>query len=117
MNYQIMSYLEKIEALQARFEQSTRLSEAVGVSRCTLLNWRDRPETIKSAHRLDIDVRYCKHVVVPEWDCPKQLFEAVLLPDDMLNKERLFMPFLRRLSYGTIEIETDMDKSASDGQV
>lgn len=105
-----MSYLDKIEALQVHFEQSIRLAEAVGVSRRTLLNWRDRPESIKPEHRLDIDVLYCKHVVVPEWDCPKQLFEPVLLPDDMPNNERLFMPFLRRLSYGTIEIETDMDR-------
>ncbi|MDH5553012.1 MAG: Fic family protein [Nitrosomonas sp.] len=110
MNYLIMSCLDKIEALQAHFEQSTRLAEAVGVSRRTLLNWRDRPESIKPVHRLDIDVLYCKHVVVPEWDDPKKLFEPVLLPDDMPNNERLFMPFLRRISYGTIEIETDMDK-------
>ena len=114
MDYQKKSYLEKISALQAHFVQSTRLAEAIGVSRRTILNWRDRPASIKPEHRLDIDVLYCKHFVVPEWDDPKQLFEPVLLPDDMPNNERLFMPFLRRLSYGTLEIETDIDKADFD---
>ena len=114
MNYQNISYLEKIEVLQAHFEQSTRLAGAIGVSRRTLLNWRDRPESIKPEYRLDVDVLYCKHVVVPQWDDSRQTFEPVLLPDDMPNNERLFMPFLRRLSYGTIEIETDMDKADFD---
>ena len=43
-----------------------------------------------------------------------QTFEAVLLPDDMPHNEELFLPFLRRLSYGTIEIETDMAKADFD---
>jgi len=114
MKYNKIKHLEKIEGLQAYFVQSTRLAEAIGVSRRTLLNWRDRPESIKPGHRLDIDVLYCKHFVIPEWDDPKQIFEPVLLPDEVSNNEHLFMPFLRRLSYGTIEIETDMDKADFD---
>lgn len=114
MKYQEISCFDKMDALLAHFKQSTRLAEAIGVSRRTLLNWRDRPESISTTHRLDLDVLYCKHFVVPEWDAPKQTFEPVLLPDDMPNNERLFMPFLRRISYGTIEIETDMDKADFD---
>ena len=90
------------------------MAEAIGVSRRTLPNWRDKPESIKPEHRLDIDVLYCKHFVIPEWDKPRQTFDTVLLPDDMPNNEALFMPFLRRLSYGTIEIETDMAKADFD---
>jgi hypothetical protein len=37
-----------------------------------------------------------------------------LLPDNMPHNEALSMPFLRRLSYGTIEIETDMTKADFD---
>jgi fido (protein-threonine AMPylation protein) len=114
MEYYKKSYLEKINALQGHFVQSMRLAEAIGVSRRTLLNWRDRPESIKPEHRLDIDVLYCRHFVVPEWDNPKQIFEPVLLPDAMSDNAQLFMPFLRRLSYGTIEIETNMDKADFD---
>ena len=114
MKHQEISCLEKIEALQTHFIQSMRLAEAVGVSRRTLLNWRDKPDSIKPEYRLDIDVLYCRHFVVPEWDNPKQVFEPVLLPDRISSNSLLFMPFLRRLSYGTIEIETDMNKADFD---
>ncbi|VAW86923.1 hypothetical protein MNBD_GAMMA18-949 [hydrothermal vent metagenome] len=114
MNYIDISYSGKLDQLQSVFEFSTKLSEAIGVSRRTLLNWRDRPESIKPEHRLDIDVLYCKHFIIPEWDQPKQSFTPVLLPDDMASNDFLLVPFLRRLSYGTIEIETDMTKADFD---
>lgn len=114
MKYNEISYIKKLDRLQQVFEYSTALAEAIGVSRRTLPNWRDRPDSIKSEHRLDIDVLYCKHFLIPEWDKPKQTFTPVLLPDELANNEALFMPFLRRLSYGTIEIETDMAKADFD---
>ncbi|RKZ43625.1 MAG: hypothetical protein DRQ58_12380 [Gammaproteobacteria bacterium] len=114
MKYNDISYVDKLDKLQEVYEFSTKLAEAIGVSRRSLPNWRDKPESIKPEHRLDIDVLYCKHFLVPEWDKPKQTFKPVLLPDDMSGNESLFMPFLRRLSYGTIEIETDMAKADFD---
>lgn len=114
MKYQKASYIDKLEQLQEAFVYSTKLAEAISVSRRTLLNWRGKPESISSTHRMDIDVLYCKCFVIPEWDKSKQTFKPVLLPDDMPHNEALFMPFLRRLSYGTIEIETDMAKADFD---
>ena len=114
MKYNEISYIEKLDQLQEVYEYSTKLAEAIGISRRSLPNWRDKPESIKPGHQLDIDVLYCKHFLIPEWDQPGQTFAPVLLPDDMSSNEVLFMPFLRRLSYGTIEIETDMDKADFD---
>lgn len=114
MIYNKISYIDKIDQLQTVFEYSTKLSEAIGVSRRTLLNWRSKPESISAVHRLNIDVLYCRHFLIPEWDDPKQTFQPVLLPDELLHNEALFLPFLRRLSYGTIEIETDMAKADFD---
>jgi len=111
MKYNEISYLIKIDKLLETYKYSTKLAEAIGVSRRSLPNWRDNPDSIKPEHRLDIDVLYCKHYLIPEWDQPGQTFAPVLLPDEMSSNEVLFMPFLRRLSYGTIEIETDMDKA------
>ncbi len=110
MNYNKISYIDKLDALLEIFEYSVKLAEAIGVSRRTLPNWRDKPESIKAGHRLDIDVLYCKHILIPEWDDPKQSFSPILLPDEFANNDNLLIPFLRRLSYGTIEIETDMAK-------
>jgi hypothetical protein len=114
MKYNNISTLDKLDQLQSALVYSTKLSEALDVSRRTLLNWRQKPESISAKYRLDIDVLYCQHFLIPEWDVPMQTFEAVLLPDDMPHNEALFLPFLRRLSYGTIEIETDMAKADFD---
>lgn len=114
MEYNKISYIDKLDKLQKYFKYSTKLAEVIGISRRTLHNWRDRPNSIKPEHRLDIDVLYCKHFLISEWDHPEQRFAPVLLPDDMPNNEALFMPFLRRVSYGTIEIETDIAKADFD---
>ena len=114
MKYNNISYIDKLDQLQTAFVYSTKLAEAIGVSRRTLLNWRQKPESISTEYCLDIDVLYCQHFLIPEWDDPKQSFPAVLLPDDMPHNKALFLPFLRRLSYGTIEIETDMAKADFD---
>ncbi len=114
MKFNNISYISKIDQLQTVFEYSTKLSEAIGVSRRALLNWRSKPDSISAENRLNIDVLYCRHFLIPEWDNPKQNFEPVLLPDDLPHNESLFLPFLRRLSYGTIEIETNMAKTDFD---
>ena len=114
MEYNNISYIDKLDQLQTAFVYSTKLAEAIGVSRRTLLNWRQKPESISTQYCLDIDVLYCQHFLIPEWDAPKQSIPAVLLPDDMPHNKALFLPFLRRLSYGTIEIETDMAKADFD---
>lgn len=120
MKYLEISYISKLDQLQGVYETSVKLSEAIGVSRRSLLTWKDKPESIKPAHQLDIDVLYCKHFIVPEWDKPKQNFKAVLMPDAFTkkngssnnnNNEALLLPFLRRLSYGTIEIETNISRA------
>lgn len=110
MEYNNISYIDKLDRLQEVYQMSVALSEAMGVSRRSLLNWRDRPDSIKAEHRFNIDVLYCKHFVIPEWDTKKQSLAPVLLPDELSNNELLLTPFLRRISYGTIEIETGMER-------
>jgi len=69
-----------------------------------------RPESIRAEHQLNIDVLFCKHFIIPEWDTKGETFSPLLLPDELPENEALLIPFLRRLSYGTIEIETGMAK-------
>lgn len=114
MEYNDISYADKLGRLQCHFVYSTKMSEAIGVSRRTVLNWRNKPDSISAEFRLGIDILYCRLFMIPEWDNPKETFAPVLLPDDMSHNEALFLPFLRRLSYGTIEIETDMVRSDFD---
>ena len=39
MKYNNISYIDKLDQLQKAFEYSTKLAEAIGVSRRTLPNW------------------------------------------------------------------------------
>ena len=110
MKYNAISLIDKLDQLQGVFVYSTKLAEALSITRRTLLNWRQKPESISAKYRLDIDVLYCQYFLIPEWDVPKQTYTPVLLPDTLPHNEALFLPFLRRLSYGTIEIETEMAK-------
>ncbi len=114
MEYNRLSYIDKLDQLQAVYGMSAPLAEAIGVSRRSLPNWRDRPDSIKAEHRFNIDVLYCTHFLIPEWDTPGPSFAPVLLPDGFSGNRALLMPFLRRLSYGTIEIETNMLKEDFD---
>ena len=114
LEYNEISIIDKINQLQDALVYSTKLAEAIGVSRRTLLNWQQKPESVTAKHQLSIDVLYCRHFLIPEWDNPRQQFEAILLPDDMPHNEQVFLPFIRRLSFGTIEIETDMTKTDFD---
>jgi len=82
----------------------------IGVSRRSILNWRDKPESIKPDFRMNIDVLYCKHFLIPEWDHSGQSFSPVLLPDDMTHQKVFWMPLLRQLSFGTFEIEGKMSE-------
>jgi len=102
---QNISYLEKLDALQSVYGMSMALAEAVGVSRRSLLNWRDRPDSIKPAYRLNIDVLYCTHFVIPEWDVPHASPQALLLPDHFVAQPAQWQGLVRRLSFGTVEIE------------
>jgi hypothetical protein len=114
LQYNTISTLDKLAQLQTAFVYSTKLAEAIGVSRRTLLNWQQNPASIINKHRLTIDVLYCQRFLIPEWDNPKQTFEPIWLPDAMRHNAPVFLPFIRRLSYGTIEIETDMAKTDFD---
>ena len=61
----IIGYQEKIEALLEHYKFSTKLAEALGVHRMSILNWRDGKVEISKENRLNIDVLYATHCVIP----------------------------------------------------
>jgi len=60
-----ISYQEKIEALLAHYKFSTKLAEALHVHRMSIPNWREGRVEISNENRLNIDVLYATHCVVP----------------------------------------------------
>ena len=60
-----ISYKEKIEALIAYYKFSTKLAEALHVHRMSIQNWRDDSTGITKENRLNIDMLYAAHCVIP----------------------------------------------------
>jgi len=59
------SYADKIEALIKHYQFSTKLAEALHVHRMSIQNWRDGSVEISKDNRLNIDLLYATHCVVP----------------------------------------------------
>ena len=64
-NMNNISYQEKIEALLEYYKFSTKLADALHVHRMSIPNWRDNKVEISQENRLNIDVLYATHCVVP----------------------------------------------------
>jgi Fic family protein len=62
---QNISYQEKIEALLQHYRFSTKLAEALHVHRMSIPNWRDGRVEISKKNRLQIDMLYAEHCVIP----------------------------------------------------
>ena len=60
-----ITYQDKIEALLKHYGFSTKLAEALHVHRMSIPNWRDGKVEISKENRLNIDVLYAIHCVVP----------------------------------------------------
>ena len=60
-----ISYKKKIEALLEHYKFSTKLADALQVHRMSIPNWRDDKVEISKENRLNIDVLYATHCVVP----------------------------------------------------
>ena len=54
MKYIQINILDKLDSLQSTFIYSTKLAEALNVSRRTLLNWRQKPHSISAKSCLDM---------------------------------------------------------------
>jgi len=59
-----LNYQQKIEELLKFFKYSTKLAQALGVSRMSLINWRDGGN-ISEENRFKIDVLYNKYIFIP----------------------------------------------------
>ena len=60
-----ITYQEKIEALLEHYKFSTKLAEALHVHRMSIPNWREGRVEISRENRLQIDMLYAEHCVIP----------------------------------------------------
>ncbi|WP_456480078.1 Fic family protein [Nautilia sp.] len=103
-----MDYVKKIEKLLEHFKYSTKLAEALDVSRMSILNWRDGGN-ISNENKFKIDVLYNKYIYIPNLkkDEVEKYIKKVLSYDDkkLLGSIDLIEEVSKIQAYGSYEIE------------
>ena len=114
MSYQPLSYKEMLEALlcNASVQSSAKLSHLLGVSRNSIVNWRQNDNNINEENRASIDFWYCKLIGIhqyAEWE-----ITSVLLPDNFFYEPDIKKSVIKRLGFGSLEIEVNVKESSFD---
>jgi len=111
MAYQSLSYSNKIETLlnHHSIKTSVKLSHLLGVSRNSIINWRDNDTNISAVNRDAIDFYYCKII---DLNSLNELdIEATPLPETFFFEPNLKDAFAKRLSFGSLEVEVAIEKN------
>lgn len=110
MSYQEISFKDKIERLlnHSEIKTSVKLSHVLGVSRNSILSWRDDDRHINADNRDAIDFWYCKVIGLEALNAID--IESTPLPDNFLFEANLKDVLARRLSFGSLEVEVSVDE-------
>ena len=109
-----MDYIEKIEKLLNFYKYSTKLSQALGVSRMSIVNWRDG-SSIGEENRLKIDYLYYEKVFLPELKDKKEEIERYIKKittkdySDLIDSIDYIEEIAKYNSFGSLEVETDIN--------
>lgn len=108
-DYIHIPYAKKLEALLG-VTSSTKLAEALDVSRMSLVNWRDDDSKIKDENRLKIDVEYCKRfgfdsIGTEEINRLYHELEETSFEYFQHEEESLIHNISRHNAFGSLEIE------------
>ena len=107
------NYATKIEQLLEYYRYSTKLAQALNVSRISIVNWREGA-SISEENRLKIDYLYYEKIVLPELEENKRQAEEyikkVVSKDytQLIHSIDLVEEIAKYNSFGSLEIETNM---------
>jgi Fic family protein len=104
-----VSYQEKIEALLEKYKFSTKLADALHVHRMSIPNWRDGKVEISKENRLNIDVLYATHCVVPSLKKAEVDAEVRRLENEdhspFLDNVDIVTEVSKKSAFGSLEVE------------
>ena len=109
-----MDYIEKIEKLLNFYKYSTKLSQVLGVSRMSIVKWRDG-SSISEENRLKIDYLYYEKVFLPELKDKKEEIERYIKKittkdySDLIDSIDYIEEIAKYNSFGSLEVETDIN--------
>jgi len=110
-----LTYSQKIEELLNYFKYSTKLAEALGVSRISIVNWRDGA-SISEENKLKIDYLFYEKVFLPKFENEKQEIEKYIKKitskdySDLITSIDFIEEIAKYNSFGSLEVETDISK-------
>jgi Fic family protein len=103
-----LDYIFKLEKLLEYFKYSTKLAEVLGVSRMSVVNWRDGGK-ISEKNKFKIDILYNKYIFIPNLkkDEVEEYIKKVLSFDDtkLLYSIDIIEEVSKIQAYGSYEIE------------
>lgn len=114
-NYKEKPYQEKITELLDHMGSSTQLAQSLQVTRMTLLSWQDTTNApvIRQHNKDAIDYLWCKKILIPSIDSRDYIATSHDIVDtknitDVLSQQVLFDSFIKKNTFGSLEIETQI---------
>lgn len=104
-DYKRIPYAQKLQDLLAYYQTSVALSQALGITRMTLMAWRDYPQKIKFKNQDKIDFLWCQYVLLPSIDSNSKTVKGIDL-GNLLSEPAVMDKTIRKLAAGSLEIET-----------
>ncbi|MDC9714751.1 MAG: Fic family protein [Gammaproteobacteria bacterium] len=104
-NYKSILYAQKLDDLQDYYKTSVAFAQALGVTRMTLVAWRDHPQKIKLKNQDKIDLLWCKYIFLPKMNSGSEIVKGVEL-GDFLFEPAVMDKSIRNIAAGSLEIET-----------
>ncbi len=106
-------YIDKIEKLMNFYKYSTKLANALNVSRMSIVNWRDGAN-ISEENKLKIDYLYYEKIYLPELENKKFEVEKYIKKITLKDYSKIIdsIDFIEEIakynSFGSLEIESDI---------
>lgn len=108
---QKQTYKEKIEALLEHYKFSTKLAEALKVHRMSIQNWKDDSVSISKENRLNIDVLFSTHCIIPNLKKSDVDNRVKTLSkenhEQFIDNIDIVTEVSRKNAFGSLEVEID----------
>ena len=108
---QKQTYKEKIEALLEHYKFSTKLAEALKVHRMSIQNWKDDSVSISKENRLNIDVLFSTHCIIPNLKKSDVDNRVKALSkenhEQFIDNIDIVTEVSRKNAFGSLEVEID----------
>jgi len=115
LDYLNISYSDKLKALLDKFRYSTKLAQYLGVSRHSIVNWRDDDSSINIDNRLKIDVAYCEYfgfdsIIIDDISNIQNILNNIDFSYFKIKEIDIVDRVSKTIAFGSLEIEENINQ-------